>query len=236
MTKSKEILITEIVLAALGILILIAILHYHTPRIIKILETGSIADIEAYIEEAGNKGRAVLILLQIIETVSIVLPALPVYICAGIIYGKLEGFLMCYITNVVMNALIFTVARKFKLTTSEFISAERNARIEMWMQKAKRMDRVVVLMCFLPVVPNGMIPYISAQTPISLKLFMKALAIGCAPAIFFYVCGGDLLISHSFHITWPVLLAAAVLTALILIFRKPLTKWLEPKVKKFLTE
>ena len=228
--RRKIRILVGFLLIAAAAAIIIVVLHYHTPKMIRLLERGNVAEIEEYIENEGAKGWFFLILLQIIETVSIVLPALPVYICAGVIFGRLRGFLMCYVTNMVMNYLIFVFARKIHTAMAEFSLLERTPKLEEWLTKTKRPARVVLIMCMLPIVPNGMIPYISAQTGIPLSSFMKALAVGCVPSIFFFVTCGDFLLSHPVHITLPVILTAVALIILFFAFRKKITSFLEEKI------
>ena len=227
-------LIAQIVLVVLFLVIVGFILREHTPKILKLLEHGSVTDIERYIQQEGSKGRAILIVLQIIETVSIVLPAMPVYICAGAVFGKLLGFLMCYTTNIVMNVLIFLVAGRLKANAAGTGIFQKNQRLEGWMKNATRMDRVVIVMCLLPIVPNGMIPYLSAQTKIRLEQFTLAICIGCAPSILMYAVCGDFLLSEHFKVTLPVVIVIAAAACLIMVFRKKVTAWLEPKIKKFI--
>ena len=201
---------------------------------LRLLEHGDVADIESYIKQEGSKGRIILVILQIIETVSIVLPAVPVYICAGAVFGKLQGFLMCYVTNVGMNVLIFLVAGRLKANSAGLSGFQRNQKLEGWIKNATHMERVVIVMCLLPIVPNGMIPYMSAQTKISLKQFTLAICVGCIPSILMYVVCGDFLLSEHFKVTLPIVIVIAIIACFIMLFRKKVTAWLEPKIKKFI--
>lgn len=227
-------IIMELILLVMAVTIAVCLLHRHTPKVLKLLENGNVSDIESYIGNEGSKGWILLVLLQIIETVAIVIPAMPVYICAGAVFGRLKGFFICYATNVVMNVIIFYAAKNMKATTAEFAGFQKNPKLEEWMREAKHMDRLVFLMCMLPVIPNGMIPYISAQTKVTAGDFTKALAVGCIPSILIYVVCGDFLLSEHFHITLPFIIIIAVCVCVAMLFRKRITAWLEPKIKKFL--
>lgn len=100
--------------------------------------------------------------------------------------------------------------------------------------RCKKVDRVVIVMCFLPIVPNGMIPYLSAQTDIKCRDFTGALAIGSAPAIAFYVCCGDFLISESYKLILFFIIVIAILAFIGFLFRKKLIAFFAPKIKKYL--
>lgn len=141
-----------------------------------------------------------MVVLQVIETISIVILAMPVYICSGILFGKAVGIAICYTTNLILNILIFLAARKMKYVKSKVLNLSKQKTVRKLLDSAKHVDRVVIVMCFLPIVPNGMIPYLSAQTDSKCRDFTRALAIGSAPAIAFYVCCGDILISESYKL------------------------------------
>ena len=63
-----------------------------------------------------------MVVLQVIETISIVIPAMPVYICSGILFGKAVGIAICYTTNLILNILIFLAARKMKYVKSKVLN------------------------------------------------------------------------------------------------------------------
>ena len=216
--------IVEIALFIIAILIIACLLYYHTPKILKILESGSVTEVLEYIQSAGNRGRIILIGLETIETISIVLPAIPIYICAGILYGKLEGFLICYITNLILNLLIYLVAKKMHLKTDIFSKAEQNKTMEKLMKLTDKPIPLIVLMNLIPVVPTGMIPYVCAQTDINLSKFMEGIALGSFPIILFYVCCGNLLISGNYKKVIPILVVIVIAVILIVIFKKPISK------------
>lgn len=220
-------LVIDALLVIAAVIIFARIFQIHTPKVIKILETGNITDVENYIRSEGKLGRYILIGLQILETVSIVLPSMPIYICAGVLFGKVQGFLMCYLTNLVMNFVIFSLARKMKATTGEFSKVERNEKLEKLMKVTDKPDLLVILMNFLPIIPNGMIPYVCEQTKMSTLAFMRGLAVGSLPAIFVYVCCGDFLLSENWKQFIPVLVVLVVIVLLVVLFRKRITGWIE---------
>lgn len=234
--KLKQRKTVEIILVVAAVLIVLLLLHRHAPNIIKILESGNLTELDEYLNRYGTTGKYLLVVLQAIETISIVIPAMPVYICSGMLFGKAEGIAICYITNLVLNVLIFLVARKTKKFKSKLLDLNKQKTVRKLLDSAKHVDRVVIAMCFLPIVPNGMIPYLSAQTDMKCKEFTRALAIGSLPAIAFYVCCGDILISESYKIILFLIVLVVILVILGFIFRKKLLAFLEPKIKKYLEE
>lgn len=225
--------VLEILMVLVFVGVVFLILKRHTPRILELIEKRDISGLEAYITSKGRSGVLVLILLQVIETISIVLPAAPVYICAGALYGKLWGVVICYGTNLGMNILMFWLAGKMKATVDDFSSTERNPKLEKLMKMIRRPERLVFAMCLLPIVPNGMIPIFSSQTGMNLKTFLKGFLMGSLPTIVMYNWFGDILLSRNYKVMLIVLGVILVLVIFAWIFRKKLTEKLMPLLKKF---
>lgn len=232
--RKKYRMIAGLIFVVVTAAIVCCLLHVHTPEILKLLDKGNVTGIEHYIRNEGSRGRLILLFLQVLETVTIVLPSMPVYICAGAVYGKLQGLAMCYITNLVMNLLIFRFARKTGVSVEEFSKFQKNPRLEEWMKETEHPDRLVLLMCLLPIIPNGLIPVLSSQTRVTTGAFLRALAVGCLPGMTVFVCCGDLLLSEHFRITLPVTVGIAVVVCLFLLFRKKIAARMEPWIRKFL--
>ena len=232
--KEKQRNILEILLVSAAIAIVFYWIHQHAPNIIKILESGDLDKLDDYLDQYGTAGKYLLVVLQVIETISIVIPAMPVYICSGILFGKATGIAICYTTNLILNILIFLTARKMKYVKSKVLNLNKQKNVRKLLDSAKHVDRVVIAMCFLPIVPNGMIPYLSAQTDIKCRDFSRALAIGSAPAIAFYVCCGDILISESYKLILFFIIVIAILAFIGFLFQKKLIAFFAPKIKKYL--
>lgn len=226
-------IVIEVLCVTAVLLILLHLHHVHTPTILEYLRDDDISGLTGYIRGEGKIGELFLIGLQLIETVSIVLPALPVYICAGILYGKVEGILLCYVTNLAANAALFTFARKRGVSMKQFSKYMTNPKVEQLMDRVKRPDRVVLAMCLLPVIPNGTIPYLAAQTEVTFREFMRSLAIGCFPSIAFNVICGDALLTINWKIFLPLILAVIVIAVILMILHKRVTVWLEPKLRRY---
>ncbi len=232
MKRTKKILVTiEIICIVLAGLFVLHLLLQHSPKIVQYIEKNDIVGLTTYIRGKGRIGEYVLIILQVLETISIVLPALPIYITAGIVYGRIKGILICYITNIIINACMFLWARKRNMDLSKNINYGRNPKVEELMKQVKDPKRVVLYMCLLPVVPNGTIPFIAAGTTVTFGGFLRSLAMGCLPSIALDVVCGDAFLTVNWHIFLPIIIVLAILAALIFKFRKQIMTKLEPRIR-----
>ncbi|MGI6721633.1 MAG: TVP38/TMEM64 family protein [Anaerovoracaceae bacterium] len=234
-SKRKRYII-EVLLGICAAVIVIYIVQRHAPPILKIIESGNITGIRDYLNAYGTDGKYLIVVLQIIETVSIVLPAAPVYICAGVMFGKVPGILICYGTNIGINILMFLFSRHTGKSFSLPWIRKKDSLFTKFLQSSKHIGRVVFIMSLLPIVPGGTIPLLSAKTDITLLNFTKALAAGCLPQLIIYVCCGDILVSDGYRIIIPIIIVLVALGGLCFLFRKQLTTYFKPKLEKFLSE
>ena len=189
-----------IVLIAILASIIASVLYAHAPQIVELLQNGDIEGIEDYISASGWRGRFFLILFQTVETVLIFLPALPVYIAAGVVYGPLEGTLICYLTNIVVNLAMFKSLDFLKDKTDDLFGSRKNKRLEAWLKSQPHPLRAIFLLCLLPVAPAGMVTILAHKTGLSQKQYFKALALGCLPGIAISVLFGNFLMNYVLNI------------------------------------
>ena len=176
--KLKEKLVPVLVVIAVAILIWFAF-GDKIPGLIPLLKEGDSQKIADYLaQETGIKGVIAVVLLQAVQIASIVMPGMAIQVAAGLIYGWLEGFLMCYIGFVVSNLCVFLFARKMGSDRIRDVSMGRTSQWLLEKLNGTKPQFMVVVANMVPAVPNGIIPYIAAKTEISALDYVKAVAMG----------------------------------------------------------
>ena len=120
--KLKQRKTIEIFLVVIAVLIVCFWLHQHAPNIIKILESGNLSELDEYLNHYGTAGKYLLVLLQAVETISIVIPAMPVYICSGLKGVPHSGYYKNQISSLTTMEDIYRVAvavRQFQLAEED---------------------------------------------------------------------------------------------------------------------
>lgn len=217
--------IIRAILILLAILLIFFELRRHAPTLLDLLEHGNLQEVEEYIRGAGSRSVLILILLQTIETIAIVIPSLPVYLCAGIIFGTVQGSIICYLTNWVLCVIMFTLSKQMNYITSNDKNSEESI-IQDLLQKTTHPIRAIFFLCLLPIVPGGMIPILAAHTKLTLKEFIKGFSFGSL-AIVVYVACGDLIMRNNYKASFWLLGIICIIFILIMIFRKKLIDMLK---------
>jgi len=229
-TGKKIWLIIRILLLVCLFMIVFYEVFKHMDPVIALLKSKNIDALTEYIRNKGRQGKGILILLQALETVSIVLPSMPVYVAAGILYGSITGFFLCYVTNYILNIMIFKAAQRMDKKTKGIFSRPDHARLEQKINEAKHPANIVILMYLIPLVPKGMIPYICANGKMSQKDFLKGLCTGSIPSILLYVLFGDAIISFDRHLLPYFIGIVFPCFVMILLYRRKLVSFLENKL------
>ena len=167
--KLKEKLVPVLVVIAVAILIWFAF-GDKIPGLIPLLKEGDSQKIADYLaQETGIKGVIAVVLLQAVQIASIVMPGMAIQVAAGLIYGWLEGFLMCYIGFVASNLCVFLFARKMGSDRIRDVSMGRTSQWLLEKLNGTKPQFMVVVANMVPAVPNGIIPYIAAKLQILLS-------------------------------------------------------------------
>ena len=170
--KLRKKLVPILVIIVVAILIWFAFGN-KIPGLIPLLKEGDSQKIADYLaQETGIRGVIAVILLQAIQVASIVMPGMAIQVAAGLIYGWLEGFLMCYFGFVLSNLCVFLFARRMGSDRIKDVSMSPTSQWLMEKLNGTKPQFMVVIACMVPAIPNGIIPYLAARTEITAKEYV----------------------------------------------------------------
>ena len=210
------------VLLMAGIIVLVLVVFYFAfvhlmPGFFDVLKQGDEGAIEAYLHEsAGVEGMICTALLQFLQVISIVLPGMPIQFAAGIVYGVWRGFLICHLSYIASNVCVFCVARHFKEGVTDLIAidSKKSSKLD-FIKNSSCPGYMTALACLIPVLPNGIVPYVSCQTALTVKGFAAAVWCGSFLPILAMCAVGSRVIAGEYIIA--VLLFLIFLAAVILL-------------------
>ena len=195
------------ILQILGMLLFIAIvvlLVWHAfgtmlAGLFHLLIAGKSDQIESYLAQQSQiKGLLCTVLLSVLQVVSIVLPGIAIQIASGALYGWVKAFIACYVGFVAGNLIVFFVVRHMGNQVADIISNNKESGVLKEKMSKFRPTLVVAIANLLPVIPNGIIPYMAAGTPIRYSRFALSLMATCWIQIFFNCLAGSFLMDGEF--------------------------------------
>jgi len=178
---------------------------------------GSETSIADTVEALGWRGIPALIGLFALQVIIPFIPVAPVGILAGLSYGIIWGPIIFLAGIVVGNIFVMVSVRQlsglFKPKTKHDTKRKSILSKES-LERIKRPEILIFFMFLLPF-PSGIIPYLFAQTKISMTKYILAVVAGSVPASIIYAVLGDR-ISNGDHTT--IIVMVAVLGVALLVF------------------
>ena len=220
MKKYKR-LIIYIAVFGVAALLIYEILVTQLPDLWGALQSGNEADIERFLSDSDRwTGMIFLGLLQIIQVISIVIPSAPIHLAGGMVYGAVRGYLLCHLCYIFANVCIIYSVRKFS-GLSELLGNSNQQKIQKALKLINQGDPFVTIMllCMLPIIPNGIIPYAASQMDIRIRDFAKAVAAGSVYSIASMVLCGKFILTGDYLISGLLVVMNLAVVALLYRYR-----------------
>lgn len=206
------------------------------PGLIPLMRQGDEAQITAYLaEQSGWKGVLCVFMMAEIQVFSIVLPGMAIQVAAGLIYGWWKAFLICYVGFVSANAVIFYMAtrgdRRGRRKRMEKMSVSGKTVWLLDKLNSQNPRFMVTIACMIPAIPNGIIPYIAANTSLRTRDFARSVAQGSWIQILCSCLAGSFLIRGQYLFTIISLVVQCALIGLV-VWKKDLVLGLMDKAEE----
>lgn len=208
-------------LAVIGLVYLA--LNSVLPGFFDVLAHGDGEEMQQYLRAFNNfDGYLVGFSLQFVQIITIIMPSVPIQLAMGFVFGTWRGFLICYIGYVGANAAVFIVSRKFGDAIGRIFPNKRE-KISKGkgniILASKYPAFTVFIASIIPLIPNGVIPYVASKTKIKIVSFIVSVAIGCIPTVLtLCAIGGEL---HGYDLKTAILLILPLLAFVgILLWQK----------------
>ncbi len=163
-----------------------------------------------YVESRGTAGILLFMGMNILQTLTTIIPAGPFEIAAGSAFGIAKGTLICDAAMCIGGMISFALSRKFGMKfVSLFYSGDKlkNMKIE---HAAKREILIVTICYLIPGLPKDVMPYVLGMSDIDPVVFALITLTCRIPGIFLTVTFGDALIYRD----WKQLVIAAVVSVI----------------------
>ncbi|GEM_PF-154801 len=222
--KKSNILRVILLIAAFIIALVIILLSLNAilPGFADVLERGDQEELVSYIRSFGSVGGVALaFLLQFVQIISIFFPGGPIQVAIGIVFGTLFGFIICHVGYVLANIVVFISVRKLGNRLDQLFSnnKEKESRFR-FISNSEHPAFIVALSCLIPLLPNGLVPYIAARTKITFWQFLISVYLGSIPTLLMLNAIGNKLL-HGDYLKVALLGGTLVLGVVLLyLFRK----------------
>lgn len=144
-----------------------------------------------YIASLGIAGWLVLLVIQYLQIVIAFVPGGPIQMIAGALFGPLVGMLTCLLGIVAATATVFSLVKRFGRETLFYFVDEKDVVKYSFFSNPSGLERLVLLLFFIPGTPKDALTYLFALTPIPFRRFVFLSMLARMPAMLTSVLAGD---------------------------------------------
>ena len=179
------------------------------------LEEHTNEELQDLLNDFGIKGYVTITVLSMLQVILPFLPAEPVQVIAGIVFGFPIGLLCCTVGVILGNIFIFVMYKIYGNRIQAFFVKNIHLDFDK-ASSSKRVASIIFLLYFLPAIPYGMICFLASSVKMKFPRYMAITVIGAIPSICIGVGLGHIAISVSWFISVAVfLILVGILTALM---------------------
>ena len=183
----------------------------------------SAGDEQALSEYLASQGRLrsflTLWFLAVVQVLSLVIPAMPVQLAAGLAYGPWMGFLTSFSASAVANMSVYLIARRLVPVIRRLVADNPKAAKLLDSVRSSKDPWFYTILAFVtPGLPNGIIPYAAAHANMKPKQFFAAVCISMPIPTLLTCLAGSYLVTGDWLFT--VLIEGGMFAVVGLLFHK----------------
>lgn len=186
-----------------------------------------------WLEHFGFWGRLIFIGIRTLQTVVKIIPAEPLEIGAGFVYGTFAGCLMCLIGTLLGSFVILLLTRLFGRRVINLFVPEDKIREFSFLNDEKKIGGLLWCLYLIPGTPKDFITYLACVLPISTAKFMIITMIARIPSILSSTWCGAALGESNYKVSAVIFIATFLLSLLgVLVYRRFILKRRSPPESK----
>ena len=175
-------------------------------------EINSMEKIREWVLSGGVFSFLIFILLQILQTTILQIPAIFVTIAGALIFGRWPAFIMSYIAVMIGSLIMFWIGRKAGRKFLNWLVGEETAN--KWIDRMSNGKYLFFLMMLFPLFPDDILCVVAGLTKMSFPFFfwtnVLARGLGIACTVFFG--SGAIIPFHGWGlIVWVILIVLVII-------------------------
>lgn len=169
---------------------------------------------KAWIGRYGAWSGVVFVAVRSVQTVVKIIPAEPLEIGSGLLFGAFGGMCLCLLGNIIGSIVILFLTRKLGTRVLELFHLENKLRSMRFLQDKEKRTRLLFFFYLIPGTPKDGITYFVGLTDIRLTEYMILTSIARIPSILSSTICGAFLGTRNIPLAAGVFAATAVLSVL----------------------
>lgn len=138
---------------------------------------------KTWLDSFGAGSRMVFLAIRTLQTVIKIIPAEPLEIGAGYVFGTWGGLLWCSLGSLLGSLIILLLTKKFGTKLVSLFVTQERIRSLRFLQNKKNLNASLFIIYLIPSTPKDIITYLIGLTDESIPLFLLITTVGRIPSI-----------------------------------------------------
>ena len=175
---------------------------------------GSTESLKAFLSQFHGFDKWVFVAIRAFQTVIKIIPAEPLEIGSGYLYGTWGGMLLCILGTMIGSLVIIALTRLFgRKLVNVFFPVEKIDSLK-FLQNKKRVYFTLFFIYLIPGTPKDILTYAAGITKLNMKKFLLITGIARIPSILTSTWCGEQLINRNYWLAFGIFVATAVLSVI----------------------
>lgn len=205
MQKKLKIAAVAVFLAVMLVFTIIA-----SRWVMSLSEASKLEAFQGWVASLGIGGWLLLFAIQYVQIVVAFIPGGPVQVVSGALFGVWGGLAVCVGGTLLATATVFYLVSRYGHSVISLFVEEKDIAKFKFLQDEKNLEKLVLLLFFIPATPKDALTYIFALTKIKMSRFMLISTLARIPAVLTSILAGDSIIAGNWR---RAVVMFAVLTA-----------------------
>ncbi len=168
--------------------------------------------IKAFLSQFRGYDKWVFVAIRAFQTVIKIIPAEPLEIGSGFLYGTWGGMFLCLAGSMIGSFVIIALSRAFGRRIVEvFIPLEKIDELK-FLKNKKRVYQTLFFIYLIPGTPKDILTYAASITNLDMKKFLLVTGIARIPSILTSTWCGEQLINQNYFMAAAMFIATAILS------------------------
>ncbi len=169
---------------------------------------------DAFISSFGVRGEIVFVTIRAVQTVVKIIPAEPLEIAAGYVWGTYKGLALCMLGTEIGSAIILILTSLFGTKLINMLFDVRKINEWSFISDSKRKYALLTIIYLIPGTPKDFITYFVGVTDTKILPFLVLTGIARIPSIISSTWCGSILDNNSIPLFVIVFVFITILSAM----------------------
>lgn len=167
--------------------------------VMSLSETSKLEAFQRWVASLGFGGWLLLFAIQYVQIVVAFIPGGPIQVVAGALFGVWGGLAVCVGGTILATATVFYLVSRYGHSVISLFVEEDDISKYKFLRDEKNLEKLVLLLFFIPGTPKDALTYIFALTTMRMSRFMLLSTLARVPAVLTSILAGDSIIEGNWR-------------------------------------